>query len=230
MTTAALTPELKRLLDEVFTRTYVSAATYLFEAQPFEVAGDAPLLELLAALKDQDRDHATLVANLLRAYGEVPEPGVFPYWHRDLNYLTVPFMAGFVVESLETDLAVLDRALAAAPEGDETLRSALTVMRRERAAHLEALAPRAVEAREREAAAYADASRAVRETRESRLAAEKAAEAARKEAERKAKAEAKAKADAEAAAKAAAAGGAAADPAAGMPDPNEPGISSKEKA
>ena len=30
----------------------------------------------------------------------VPEPGAFPYWYRDLNYLSVPYMADFVVETL----------------------------------------------------------------------------------------------------------------------------------
>ena len=73
------------------------------------------------ALPDLDAMRPTLIANLLRAYGEVPEAGVFPYWHRDLNYMTVPYLAGFVAESLEADLALIDRTLAAAPEGDATL-------------------------------------------------------------------------------------------------------------
>ena len=232
MTTATLTPALKLLLDEIFTRTYMSAATYVFESQPFEVPEDAELMARMRAIKDQDRDHATLIATLLRAHDEVPEAGVFPYWHRDLNYLTVPYMAGFVVEALGKDLVVIDQALAAAGDALPTVTQALTVMRTERAAWLDELAPMTIAGQAREDAAYAAASAAVRETREARVAAEKAAEAARKEAERKAKAEAKANADAEAAAQAAAAAPAPTtpDPTIGMPDPNEEGISSKEKA
>ncbi|MDF1701875.1 MAG: hypothetical protein P1V36_12020, partial [Planctomycetota bacterium] len=184
MDVVALPPTLLDLLNELFTRTFIGAGTYVFESQPYAVAEDADLLEQLRAIKEQDRDHATLLAGLLRSHGHVPEPGVFPYWHRDVNYLTVPFMAGFVAESLQTDLDVLARAQVRAPAALEDVHATLQVIGAEREALLAALAPAAVAAKQREAEAYAAASRALREAREARLAAEKAAEAARKEAER----------------------------------------------
>ncbi len=204
------------LLNEQFTHSYHSAASYLFEAQAYEVEGDGPLLEALELVREDDRRHAKLLANIIQLYDRVPESGSFPYWYRDLNYLTVPYMADFVVECLEKDLARYDAAAASTPEDLRLVHATLREIRKEKAERLEALRPLVAEAKARERQAYADEAAAIRKVREDREAKEKAgAEAARK---------------AKAAAKAAEKAAVAADPAAGMPDPNEPGISAKEKA
>ncbi|MDA1194759.1 MAG: hypothetical protein O2894_06205 [Planctomycetota bacterium] len=226
MTSPLLDARSVQILGELFTRTYMSAATYAFESQPYRLPHDASLLERIDGLRKLDRDHATLLASALRTHDLVPEPGVFPYWYRDLNYLTVPFIAGFVTESLETDLAVLDRGLNEIPESASTLRALLAVMRTERAAVLAALAPETEAAQQREDQAYAEASATLRAAREARLAAEKAAEAARKDAERQRKAAELARAAPPTAVPPAAAPSAAVE----LLDPNEPGITGKEKA
>ena len=214
MTAAVLPPalplEVIRHLNDLFTRFYVSAATYVFESDPYTVEGDAPLLDALQALLEEDRTHATLLANLLRMHDLVPEPGVFPYWHRDLNYLTVPYMANFVVESIEEDLRRIDKTGAETPDELRTVHTTLRAIRQERAARLEALRSPATEALVREAKAYQAATDAVRAVREERVAKEKAA--AQKIAQDAKKAR-------------------SAEPtAAELPDPNEEGISAKEKA
>ena len=220
METAPLPAEVVRRLGELFTRCYISAATYVADAGAYEVPDDAPLLERIRAIQARDREHARLLASVLRMADHVPEPGVFPYWHRDLNYLTVPYLAGFVVESLATDLARIDAALAVTPADLTTVQATLRMLRTERAALFDDLAPRADAARRREAQAHAAASRAIRETREARLAAERAeADAARKAA-----------AAAKRAAPAPAAAAPAPPPAVDLPDPDEPGLTAKEKA
>jgi len=206
-------------LSELFTRVYQSAGNYAAESEPYQVPADADLLEALEALRVDDRRHALLLANLLQYFDLVPESGVFPYWYRDLNYMTVPFLAGFVVQSLEDDLGLYDAALAATPEDLHLVHTALRTIRKERAARLELLRPLVAAAREREAAQYAADAAAIAATRSERLAKEKAAAEAVRKAQREAKAKAKA-----------AAAPPAADPAAGLPDPSEPGLSSKEKA
>jgi hypothetical protein len=203
-------------LGTLFTRLFFSAATYVAQAQPFEVAEDRPLLDALARQRAQDREHARLLADLLRHYDRVPEAGVFPYWHRDLNYLSVTCLARFVVEALGDDLEVIDEAAAASSQVFRTVHATLRAVRSERAASREALRPLVSRALEREHEAYGAGAARIRETREARHARERAAAEAEREAQRAARA----------AAPAAPSGGAAAD----LPDPDEPGISAKERA
>ena len=107
MTTITLAPEQKKQLNTVFSRSYYSASGYVFESRPYIEAADVSLLDDLKGLRLDDRKHAMLIAELIESYDEVPEPGVFAYWHRDLNYLTVPYLMGFVVEEEAMDLTVL---------------------------------------------------------------------------------------------------------------------------
>ncbi len=234
-------------LNDLFTRSYYSATGYVFESQPYVTDGDQDVLTSLRDARRQERSHARMLAQIIESLDRVPEPGAFPYWHRDLNYLTVPYLAGFVIGALEDDVVRYENALADLPANMGLARTMLQSIRAEKLAVLDELRPLAEEAQAREAKAYADEIAAVKKTRMDRLAKEKAA----KEAARKAKSGASAavagmpdpdepgisnKEKARRtvmrmrAIKSGAAAPAAADPAAGMPDPNEPGISNKEKA
>jgi len=242
-------PDLVARLNDLFTRSYYSAAGYVFESQPFTVDGDQEILTSLRDVRRQERSHARMLAQIVESLGRVPEPGAFPYWHRDLNYLTVPYITGFVTEALRDDVARYEAALEAVPQSMGLARTMLQSIRVEKLAALEELEPLVQQARAREAQTYADEIAVVRQTRAARLAKEKAA----KEAARKAKSGASAAVAGmpdpdepgisnrekgkravmrmRALKSGAAAGGApAADPAANMPDPDEPGISNKEKA
>ena len=203
-----LTREMKQGLDEVFTRAYYSAAGYVFESRPFGSDPDTPLLDHLATMRTEDQRHATLIANLIDMYDEVPEPGVFPYWHRDLNYLTVAYMTGFVVEALQEDLQRIDAAMAVFPEGYRYARTTLRTIRIDKQKQLQELMPLAVEARERDERVGESKIAAIKKTRAARIAKEKAAKAAAR--------------------KAKAAGGGI--DLSKFADPHEEGISNKEKA
>ena len=217
----ALSSDLIASLQGLFTRMHHSAGGYAVDADPYTVAADAPVLAELEVVRTDDTRHALLLANLLQHFGLVPEAGVFPWWHRDLNYLSVPYTAGFVADSLAEDLACFDEVHASLPSDQHLIATTLKTVRAERAERLKALQPLVAEAREREAQQYASESAAISDARNARLAKEKAAA----EAARKAASDAK-----KAAAAKAAAATPAGDPTAGMPDPNEPGISGKEKA
>ncbi len=204
-------------LNDLFTRSYYSAAGYVFESQPYVVPADADVLDLLSTIRREDRRHAQLLAGVIDDLEAVPLAGAFPWWYRDLNYLSVPCLAGFVVEALREDLARYAAALAALPPSAPGARATLTAIRREKEALLARLAPVAEAARIREAA----------EVR-ARIDARKAARAARLAKEKAAKEAAKKAAGKPAAARAAVA--AAAPAAAAALDPNEAGITPKERA
>ncbi len=220
MSATLLPADVVTRLNDLFTRVFIGAGTYVFESEMFVVEADAALLDALRDVRAADKRHALLLANLIRMHDRVPEPGVFPYWHRDLNYLTVPFMANFMAEALAEDLVRIDAAGDVVPAELRTIHATLRTIRKERAAQLATLRPMADEAAVRERAAYQaeiDAVRSQRQAREAQAAAEAAAVKAAAAAARKAAA----------AAKAAAPG--AFDPSS-MPDPSEEGISAKEKA
>jgi len=254
MPATTLPAELIRGLHDLFTRAHYSAASYVFDAQPYTEPEDASVLAALQRVREDDLRDAELLAQLLRHYDLVPEAGVFPFWHRDLNYLSVPYLANFVVETLVVDLARYDAVIADAPGDLRLVHRTLRVIREQRALRLDRLTPIAEEARVREAQRYAEDAAAVANVRNERLAQEKAAaEKARKSAQDAKKFSAAARALGledpgedgisakekakrtmllKRAQKKAAEEKAAAttDPTAGMPDPNEPGISAKEKA
>ena len=223
MTTVTLAPEMKAHLNDLFSRAYYSAAGYVFESRPFYGAPDGPILDAIQRLRMDDRRHAQLLANLIEMYDEVPEPGVFRYWYRDLNYLTVPYMVGFVIEALQDDIAALDTASGVFPESYRFAHTTLRTIRRDKERALERLLPVASEAREREAKDYKAAADAIEKTRKDRLAKEKAAKAAARQK----------KASGAAAAAPVSLADIKVDEAAivkGMPDPYEAGISMEDNA
>ena len=249
MTTASISPELVRALNTVFTRAYYSATGYMFESQPYMLEDDEEILTVLADVRRTERQHSRMVAQVLESLDRVPEAGAFPYWYRDLNYLTVPYMASFVVESIEHDIQYFDQALELMPPHLGLARTMLQSIRAEKAAMLEELRPATKTALEAEAAAYAAEAEALVKARKDRIAKEKAAKEAARKAKSGAAAAVAGMADPDEpgitnkekarrfvlrmrAIKSGAATTAApaADPTAGMPDPNEPGISNKEKA
>ena len=176
--TTSLTQEMKEHLNVLFSRAYYSASGYVFESRPFHSAADGPMLDAIQRLRLDDRRHAQLLASLIEMYDEVPEPGVFAYWHRDLNYLTVPHMLGFVVEALQDDIAAVDEAAAVFPRNYRFAHTTLREIRRDKDRALQQLLPMAVEAKEREARDYKAAADAIAKARNDRLAKEKAAKAA----------------------------------------------------
>ena len=206
MSTLQAPARLHELLGELFTRTYYSAAGYVFESQPFGVADDDKVLNALRDLRRQERGHARMIARVLESLERVPEAGVFPYWHRDLNYLSVAYMSGFVCEALGTDIERLDEAIAIVPKYMGLARRMLESIRTEKAEALSDLEELSKDAKEREAARYVQGRKDLQKRRADRIAKEKA----ELEAKRK--------------------GGSAGGAFAHMPDPDEPGISNKERA
>ena len=202
------------LLNELFTRSYYSAAGYVFESQPYVVPADADALDLLSVIRREDRRHAQLLAGVIDDLEAVPLAGAFPYWHLDLNYLSVPTLALFVVSALQHDLSRYEAALAVLPAEAVGARATLMALRLEKQAHLERLTPVAAAAKEREAAATQAKIDARKSARSARLAKEKAAKDAAKRA----------------AARPAVGKTAAPVAAAANLDPNEPGIAPKERA
>ena len=200
---ATVSSELLSALNVLFTRSYYSAAGYVFESQPFVEADDEEVMNVLLDLRRTERQHARMLGQIIESFDCVPEAGAFPYWYRDLNYLTAPFMAGFVIESLEEDLRLYDDTLSVIPEYMGLARTMIESIRVEKAAALEELRPVAAAAAEAEKKRYVDGTAALKQARAARIAKEKAAKEAAK------------------------AGGAALG---GMPDPDEDGITNKEKA
>src|SRR5688572_33105061 len=170
------------VLNDLFTRAYYSAAGYVFESQPFVVPDDANLLDALSAIRREDRRHAQLLAGVIDDLEAVPLAGAFPYWYRDLNYLGVPFLAGFVAAALVEDVERYDAAIAALPAGAVGAKATLTAIRRDKEAQAAQLAPLATEARARETAATKAKIDARKAARAARLAKEKAAKEGAKKA------------------------------------------------
>lgn len=215
--------DLRRRLDDLLTRSFYSGAGYVFESDPFVVPDDADLLAKMTVIREQDRRHAHVLATLIAARGGVPSPEVFPFWDLDLNYLTVPTISRFVVDALVEEIVLYDALLARWPADDDEGRKALRVVRDEKERQVADLRPAVEAALAREAETYRTQAAAVKKVRDARLAKQKAAaEAARK-------AKAAARPGAAGAAPAVAGAPAASAPAAAIGDPNEPGISKKEK-
>ena len=219
---ATLTKDQRGALARVFSRSYYSAAGYLYESRPFLTAADASLMDDVRALRMDDRRHALLLAQLVEAYDEVPEPGVFAYWYRDLNYLTLPYMMGFLCEATQDDIATIDEALTHFGASHRLVETTLRTVRHDKVERLALLQPLAEEAAKRETADYAAGTAALNKARADRLAAEKAARDAKRGKKGKAGAAPTmsiydVKVDEAAAVK-------------GLPDPFEAGVSMEERA
>ncbi|MFV1959724.1 MAG: hypothetical protein ACC662_09975, partial [Planctomycetota bacterium] len=183
MAMAATTPALEARLDDLFTRLVHGVSAYVLEAQPYVEPEDAALLGRLRAVREMDAHHATLIADLIRSLDLVPEAGAFPYWYRDLNYLTVPYLAAVVADAAREDVERLDALLGLWP-GDLAMGcSLLERLRRERSELADSLAEEARLARARGAEGYARAAVEAQETREAiRARAKAVGEAAKKKA------------------------------------------------
>lgn len=225
LTSAVSGDALRARLDELLTRSFYSGAGYVFESDPYVVDEDDALLRAFATVREGDRRHSHLLGTVIANRGGVPQPGVFPWWDLDLNYLTVPTLGRFVVESMKEELGLYDALLAVWPADDPASKATLSWVRSDKAAQLTELAPLVEAALARDAAAVKAGIESVKKTRAAKLAKKKAAD----EAAKKAKAAAAAGAKPGAARPAAAAPVSAAAPAAASLDPNEPGISKKEK-
>ena len=178
-------------LQEMFGRSFQSAAGYILASEPYIVAADAGLLETLRLLEARSRIHALALNRLIDTLDAAARPSAFAYWKRDINYLSVPHGADFVRESLDDDLGRLDALLEIWPDPGVGGRALLTSIRDEKREQRDALAVQVKEALEREAAAYRDEAAAAREAREAIAARKKAEAEARKKAEREARAKAK---------------------------------------
>ncbi|MCC7139126.1 MAG: hypothetical protein IT460_11955 [Planctomycetes bacterium] len=212
---------LRRRLDDLLTRSFYSAAGYVFECDPFAVAADDDVFRVLGPVREQDRRHAHVLGTLIERRGGVPAPGVFPWWNLDLNFLTVPALSQFVLDALHEEVGLYDATIAAWPADDVEGRAALGAIRAEKARQVAELRPVVAAALAREAEGYKTKAAQVKKVRDARIAKEKAAaEAARK---------AKQAGKPGAAPAAATAAPAASSAPAVIGDPNEPGISKKEK-
>ena len=219
--TSSISPDaIRARLDALLTRTFYSGAGYVFESDPHVVEEDDALLQAFAKVREGDRRHAHLLGTVIQNRGGVPQPGVFPWWDLDLNYLTVPTIGRFVLESMREELGLFEVLLAAWPANDPGSKATLAWIHADKVQQVADLAPVMAEALAREAATGKSAIEAVKKARTARLAKEKAAA----EAAKKAKAAGAVKPVAGAAKPAAAPAPTAVDL-----DPNEPGISKKEK-
>jgi hypothetical protein len=206
-------------LDDLLTRCFYSGAGYVFECDPYVVPEDDELLQVLAAIRADDRRHAHVLGALVQGLGGVPQPGVFPWWDLDLNYLTVPCLARFVLESLEDEEVRYEATIAEWPREDPGGRAALQSILADKRDHAARLAVASEAATKREEEQRKAKTAALKAKRNARIAKEKAAA----EAARKAKMAAAKPGAAPVAAKPVAAAGPA------LLDPKEPGISPKER-
>jgi hypothetical protein len=209
--------EIVARLSDLLTRSFYSGSGYVFESEPYVLAEDDDLMQAFAAVRADDRRHAHVLGTLLQARGAVPQPGVFPWWNLDLNYLSVPCLSRFVARSIEEETRLFEALLSEWPSGDAPGRAALEWILSDKKAHLARLRPLSEAALAREGAEAKRKIDAVKTKRTARIAKEKAA------------AEAAKKAKAAGAKGAVPAAKPTAAPAAAIGDPNEPGISSKEK-
>ena len=248
--------ELIARLNELLTRSVYSPVSYFFDADPYVVEADRSLIQRLDAMRGQDDRHALMLAGVVEALGEVPEVGAFPLWYRDLNYLSVPWLAQVVLDQLTEDIERIDGCLALLPPALPAARAALESLRADRVEQVRDLTGPVAEARAREAAAYREEAARAKTARDAILAAAKAKADAERQAARKPAPSKPASATAPAtgpaaapapqaeatlspkerakqailAKRAAAAKGAAPTTPSAPPDPNEEGISAKEKA
>ncbi|MHC5009403.1 MAG: hypothetical protein ACYTG6_00455 [Planctomycetota bacterium] len=231
-------------LQALFSHSFSSAAAYVFESEPYRVPEDEGLLASLGTIRDDDRRHARMLADVIESFDAVPQAGAFAYWNRDLNYLAVPHLARFVLRTLREDLERVRSLLGDWPADQPSGRAMLEAMARDKEQRIRQLDDLTRMALEREADRYRKEIETARAARDAVLAEQKAAaEAARmrkaapkappagakpspKERARQQILKARGQAPGEAAAKTPA----KPDTEAPVPDPNEKGISAKEKA
>src|SRR5262245_31575015 len=169
-------------LEDLLTRAFYSGAGYVFESDPFVVPEDSDLLAALSSIREDDRRHAHVLGTLLQARGAVPQPGVFPWWNLDLNYLTVPCLGRFVVETLDQETGMYRGLVSDWPHDDPAGRAALEWILTDKTDHLSRLRPVVEAALAREAAAYRAEIAALKTRRAAKQAKAKAAADAAKKA------------------------------------------------
>jgi len=112
------TDPIRLRLDDLLTRSFYSGPGYVFESEPWVVPEDDALLQAFAEIRDQDRRHAHVLGVLIQQRGGVPQPGVFPWWNLDLNYLSVPTLAKFVLEALDEEITLYGELIGRWPSDD----------------------------------------------------------------------------------------------------------------
>jgi hypothetical protein len=130
-----------RLVNEALSREYNSVSTYVLHSSPWTSPADEPALKALEEVRAaQDQTASWLTTRLREDLGAGPTVRAFEYWKRDLNYLSIPYLARFCCEHFERVAAEYD-ALLKENADDAVLKPILTRLRDEAKAHRKKLDP-----------------------------------------------------------------------------------------
>jgi len=130
-----------RLVNQALSREYNSVSSYVLHSSPYTVPGDDAALKAFEEIRDRQAETASWLTTRLREDLRAgPTLRAFEHWKRDLNYLSVPYLVRFAVESYGALAAEYD-AVAKENAADPVLKAIFTRLRDENAAHRKRLEP-----------------------------------------------------------------------------------------
>ncbi|MGD0382300.1 MAG: hypothetical protein ABSA77_02185 [Thermoguttaceae bacterium] len=80
---------------------------YVVEINPWMQPGHGPLGKALANLAADRRLFANRTAQALLERGEYPDPGTFPLEYTGLNDVSIEYLTGEIIDSLQLDIEIL---------------------------------------------------------------------------------------------------------------------------
>ena len=107
----------EELIDRLqldLTRKTTSFAEYLTNCSPYIPPGAEPLWDLLVRTRDQERQHADLLARTIVEYDGVPSPGVYDEGTSDANYLHIFHLYELLKRSKESSIRMFEKRIAEA--------------------------------------------------------------------------------------------------------------------
>ena len=126
-----------RALNDAISREYNSVAEYVLHSSPFTVPGDDGALKAFGEIRDAQAATASWLTTRLREdFGAGPTLRAFEYWKRDLNYLSVPYLARFAADHY-AGMARRYGELLAEAAGEPALAAVFTRLRDESKSHAE---------------------------------------------------------------------------------------------
>jgi hypothetical protein len=111
-------------LNAAFSHKYHSMAQYILEAKPYVRSNDGAGMQEIESIAAEDRALADHLADVIERLDGIPQIGLFDPQVANLNYLSLDYLLGVLIRSLEDQLAQYEASLTqaqAVPLASQTL-------------------------------------------------------------------------------------------------------------
>ena len=95
-------------LNEALSRKYQSLADYIVHAGPYVAPGRESLFEAIRSIVADDHRMADKLADQIEDFEGVPNPRFCQPDYASLNYLSLDYLAGLLIEELEQQIKLYD--------------------------------------------------------------------------------------------------------------------------